>query len=847
MNTSDGAVNQMFNSTLKKDAMTVDKNTTAGGTSKTLKSSENKLWLYSAWELWGSLPNDSSRFNGDLDAYKSEGTQYQYYKDRGITCSANCSIINDVARSGEGGNKGINSRSPMIYESRHFIYGNNGGGIGYSTDATLWGPNHPRGTQVCFAFGGERKIKFDTKDRGVSVQKQTLKVGAKITDPTSTVGSVDGLTLEGWYTDAKCSANKKWNFATDTISYDTTLYANWVPNSTTENAYWLAPAMKTTTANTEDKANQTNSNYTSPTTNIKKTATEIQADVKKINAGDATTIAEYKKYMTQDDYHLYTKYSDANSQGDEDNYAEFRIIEVGNHDGKEALTFQATHLLPSASRQIPSYSIVPVWGNTELCAKMNSGDIFVSFSSAFTNDIMYVNKASAKTQSNTAISTSCRFWLASFAELSGAYKDTEGSQYDYYKTIGIQFDAMNPALALTTRQGNACSGSSYNDARWWTRSSVLPGNESNTTFMAVRPDCNLDASRHYFANNSAGIVPCFAFGQERTVSFDNCGRGNSIAAQNVEIGKTATQPDAGTVDGFTLEGWYTNPKFTAASKWDFSTSTVSTHVTLYANWVVNTQESAYWLAPAMGSSSYVSETQNVLKTAAEIQADVAKLKAGDSTVTAEYTKYMNENSYHLYTKWNGSGNSGKNAYVEFQIISVGKHYNIEGDDTSADGSCISFMSSYLLPVSYQMRANGTNNGGWPSADTTLRISMNEGGEIYNNFDDAFTADIAKTTKRSQTTLSSVSPTEWGNSEDKFWIVSYKEFTGHDADNCTGEGLGYSNMPSSTMKTRAGGGNEWWLRTIKPDTFSWCFTTAGGAAGYYHSSSNSKGVAPCFSF
>ena len=320
-----------------------------------------------------------------------------------------------------------------------------------------------------------------------------------------------------------------------------------------------------------------------------------------------------------------------------------------------------------------------------------------------------------------------------------------------------------------------------------------------------------------------------------------------MTAQTVELGGKVTAPDVGTAEGLTLEGWYTDPKFTAASKWNFDSSTVTGHMTLYANWVVNEEESAYWLAPAMGSSNYVSETSNVLKSESEIQADVVKLKAGDATVTAEYEGYMSNNSYHLYTRWNGSGNTGKNAFVEFQIVSVGKHYNIEDDESSADGSCVTFMASYLLPGSYQMRASGSNNGGWPSSDTTLRISMNEGGDIYNSFDSGFTSDITPTSKRSQITLSSVSPTQWGITSDKLWVVSYKEFTGHDNDNCTGEGLGYSNVPNSVMKTREGSVNGWWLRTIKPDKSAWCFTTDGGAAGYYQTSSNSWGVAPCFSF
>lgn len=687
-----------------------------------------------------------------------------------------------------------------------------------------------------------------------------------IDDVATKLVTKQGVKFDGWYDNIACSG-AKWDFAKNKISENiTTLYANWVPDSTTENKYWLAPAMKTTTANTSDEANVVNPNYSSPINNVKKTATEIQADVKKINEGDESTIAEYKNYMTNDNIHLYTKYGSGNGTS-EDDYAEFRIIEVSGATGHETstgggdgsvITFMATHTLPIISKMVESTNSEG-WPSSIVYPQFqpNTGVIFNTFKSGFTDDVVDVKKewvhGNTFSQTETPTISADRLWLLSYSEMidgsassyfSEASKN-EGMRYEWFKDLEIVAGNNNPALTYLTRSGANPSGELGN-AYWWLRSSNI---RAFTYALTVNSD-GLVRDGNGRLEYSNAIVPCFSFGVNRTVKFDNQGHGNVVSTQYDEVGDRVTEPSAseiGTVEGLTFEGWYTDSKCSPSKKWDFSTNTVSGHMTLYANWVVNAEESAYWMAPAMGSSNYVNETQNVLKTASEIQADVAKLQEGDATVTAEYEGYMNNNSHHLYTKWNGSGNTGKNAYAEFQIISVGKHYNIEDDETSADGSCISFMASYLLPGSYQMRSGGTNNGGWPSADTTLRVRMNEGGDIYNSFDSKFTSDIKPTTKRSQTTLSSVSPTQWGTSEDKFWVVSYKEYTGHDNDNCTGEGLGYSNVPGSVMRTRTGSINGWWLRTIKPDTPSWCFTTDGGAPGYFQSSSVNWGVAPCFSF
>ena len=65
-----------------------------------------------------------------------------------------------------------------------------------------------------------------------------------------------------------------------------------------------------------------------------------------------------------------------------------------------------------------------------------------------------------------------------------------------------------------------------------------------------------------------------------TLAFQSNG-GSDIAAQNIETGMTAAEPEPPTKEGFEFGGWYTDAELT--QPYDFSTP-VTQNVTLYAKW-----------------------------------------------------------------------------------------------------------------------------------------------------------------------------------------------------------------------------------------------------------------------
>jgi len=69
-----------------------------------------------------------------------------------------------------------------------------------------------------------------------------------------------------------------------------------------------------------------------------------------------------------------------------------------------------------------------------------------------------------------------------------------------------------------------------------------------------------------------------------TVSFNTNG-GSSIANQDIVSGNKVTQPTNPTKDGYTFAGWYSDEEL--ITEWNFGNDTVTSNMTLYAKWTVN--------------------------------------------------------------------------------------------------------------------------------------------------------------------------------------------------------------------------------------------------------------------
>lgn len=76
------------------------------------------------------------------------------------------------------------------------------------------------------------KVKFNAKGGTPEPDTQYIENGGKVTEPPKPAQA--GYTFGGWYKNADCSDGQKWNFATDTVTSNITLYAKWTAGSGTQ-------------------------------------------------------------------------------------------------------------------------------------------------------------------------------------------------------------------------------------------------------------------------------------------------------------------------------------------------------------------------------------------------------------------------------------------------------------------------------------------------------------------------------------------------------------------------------------------------------------------------------------
>ena len=95
-------------------------------------------------------------------------------------------------------------------------------------DVTFTKKDTSSATEDCSVTFNGNKPTDASADVGSLPSTMTLKKGTKITEPTAP--TLTGYTFSGWYTEAGCTT--AWNFSSDTVSGDTTLYAKWTKEAT---------------------------------------------------------------------------------------------------------------------------------------------------------------------------------------------------------------------------------------------------------------------------------------------------------------------------------------------------------------------------------------------------------------------------------------------------------------------------------------------------------------------------------------------------------------------------------------------------------------------------------------
>lgn len=336
-------------------------------------------------------------------------------------------------------------------------------------------------------------VKFDKNDAVVTGEMadqsftydvaQALRTNTFEKQDYTFVGWAETSTGEVKYTDSQQVKN-----LANTQGSSVTLYAKWEKMATT----FLAPATDSVIANPR---NISGTKYS--ITQLKTAATDIAS-----NGASSSYYSQYKEWMDNDSYHLYTllkrtdwEYLDSD---DADSWCEFRIVHVGQLDSDgTGLTFQAVHMLPTAYQMNSTDTNRGGWASSALRTKMQAGgEIYRMFDVDLTVATYNVTNSSKG-----------KLWLPSYSELTGTSQSSvasDGSQFAYWNGKGTQPTGGNACLSIKgTRSGGSVAligESGY----WWGRS---PTTLDYNSVMYVRKYGDFDFA---YASNYYGVAPCLS-------------------------------------------------------------------------------------------------------------------------------------------------------------------------------------------------------------------------------------------------------------------------------------------------------------------------------------------------
>lgn len=205
----------------------------------------------------------------------------------------------------------------------------------------------------------------------------------------------------------------------------------------------------------------------------------------------AAVAAEYTSYMdgtsseveAGKEVHLYTRWNGEGANG-ANQWVEFRVAQVGEHDGDgSAVTFVATHSLPSAKQLSPTSE---VWGSWDQSAmRLNVFPSYVAGGlKGLSSSAITVSKRSRRNDWDRY--TNDKFWLLSNSEVYGSGDNNkltrytyweEGSQYTWFANKGVNAQraqyTVNPVIAAMGRTRSGSNPINNNGThQWWLRSPV---------------------------------------------------------------------------------------------------------------------------------------------------------------------------------------------------------------------------------------------------------------------------------------------------------------------------------------------------------------------------------------
>ena len=206
------------------------------GRQSTVTYAENSIVLGENVKLYGSSDNTTW---SELTSPFS--TRYQYMKSETITPATysvtvaeditNGTVTADKASAAENDTVTLTVTPAENYEIDSVSY-NDGSDHVITPVESVYSFSMPASNVTVTATfkaatPATYTVTFDANGHGTAPSNQTITSGSKASTPTEPTD--DGWTFGGWYKEADCT--NEWDFDTDTVTADTTLYAKWIENA----------------------------------------------------------------------------------------------------------------------------------------------------------------------------------------------------------------------------------------------------------------------------------------------------------------------------------------------------------------------------------------------------------------------------------------------------------------------------------------------------------------------------------------------------------------------------------------------------------------------------------------
>ncbi|MEE0951781.1 MAG: InlB B-repeat-containing protein [Paludibacteraceae bacterium] len=475
-------------------------------------------------------------------------------------------------------------------------------------------------------------VSFNLQGHGSAIDAQTINYGAKATQPTTPTAT--GYTFGGWYKETGCT--NAWNFETDVVTANITLYAQWECTApefnikiTNDNpVVFSGESIELTVVGSNIAANATYQWYKG--TDVIAGQITDKLIIANATANDA---GNYKCVVTN------------GTCSAENDYTVKMYHIKGLKDVNWTTPFEF-----EKNGDVGTFS-VELEASTTYYFKLNDGSVWYWNEGTMTHNnctgwVIEQEGADTQGKANTGITTTAsgiytftlNYTDPSKPTLSVTYPqkkmvyfnpnmwDVDGTT-EVYTVYSWQEGSNGSFVTMTSVEGcgntniyQAEIDASHNKLlfiRWNQAHTAWDNNRWNQSI-----DLDYQTNGQYkiddFENNSElywkeGAKKSWAshektFTPNYTVTFDANSHGTAPADQCIAEGGKATQPTALTATGYTFGGWYKEAGCTNA--WDFANDVVTSNITLYAKWTAN----SYTVTWNPAGGNWGGNTDNIVQT-----------------------------------------------------------------------------------------------------------------------------------------------------------------------------------------------------------------------------------------